>query len=64
MANKERPGLGAGMAFGSFPGANKNIHKYPLAKSAYSMWCVCVFMCAQWGRIPGAGSTKETKERR
>lgn len=65
--NTERSGLGAGLAFGSLSGANKNIHKYPPGKSAYGRGrSVCVCLCARagWGKLPGAGGSKKTKKRR
>lgn len=53
MARPVRPGLGAGMAFGSSSGANKNIRTWPRAESVYDggrgVRAVCVCVCVGVG---------------
>lgn len=52
-----RPGLGAGMAFGSSSGANKNIRKWPWAESVYDggrrVCVLCVCVCVRVGVAGG-----------
>lgn len=69
MVRLVRPGLGAGMAFGSSSGANKNIRKWPRAKSVYDggrrVRAVCVCWCGGWAvNLTGVGGSEKNKERR
>lgn len=69
MVHPVRPGLGAGMAFGSSSGANKNIRKWPWAESVYGggkrvcVVCVCVCWCGAVN-LTGVGGSQENEERR